>query len=98
MAKKHISIGEQVREARKAAELSQEALAAKIGITRGHLAKVESGFRDADRVLTLPLALALAVMLPSLDWFSKGLSAQLDARRKELQLTARKASRAKKPA
>jgi transcriptional regulator with XRE-family HTH domain len=63
------AIGKQIREARLAAGLSQEALAAKIGMTRGNFVRIEKGQTNVTIESLLRVAnglgLKVAVLLES---------------------------------
>lgn len=54
-------IGGQIRAARLAADISQEALAAKIGMTRGNFARVEQGRTNVTLDTLLRIAKGLGV-------------------------------------
>lgn len=63
------SIGERIREARKAAGLNQAALAARVGVTQPAVANWESGVHDPRRMMLAKLAEALST---SLEWLAEG--------------------------
>lgn len=63
------SIGERIRQARKAAGLNQSALAARVGVTQPAVANWESGVHDPRRMMLAKLAEALSTPL---DWLAEG--------------------------
>lgn len=63
------TIGERIRQARKAAGLNQAGLANRIGVSQPAIANWESGVHDPRRLMLAKLAEALAT---SLDWLAEG--------------------------
>ncbi|HOP19737.1 MAG TPA: helix-turn-helix domain-containing protein [Amphiplicatus sp.] len=63
------SIGDRIRQARKAAGLNQAALAARVGVTQPAVANWESGVHDPRRMMLAKLAEALSTPL---DWLAEG--------------------------
>jgi HTH-type transcriptional regulator/antitoxin HipB len=55
------AIGQQLRQSRIAAGVSQEALAAKIGMTRGNYARIEAGLSNVTLESLLRIAAGLGV-------------------------------------
>ncbi len=70
------SIGDRIRVTRKARNLSQAELAARLGVTQPAIANWESGVHDPRRVMLAKLAETLDV---SLDWLASGARSALEA-------------------
>jgi transcriptional regulator with XRE-family HTH domain len=58
-----VAIGERIRAARLAAEVSQETLAAKIGMTRGNYSRIEAGLTNVTLDSLLRIAKGLGITL-----------------------------------
>lgn len=69
------SIGERIRQARKAAGLNQADLASRIGVTQPAVANWESGVHDPRRLMLAKLADALGTPL---DWLADGARSTLE--------------------
>ncbi len=63
--------GEAVRKKRKAAELSQEELAEKLGIHRTYMSFIERGIRNPSLLMIFKISRALKIKLPELFEFDK---------------------------
>ncbi|MGE0408590.1 MAG: helix-turn-helix domain-containing protein [Amphiplicatus sp.] len=64
-----LTIGERIRQARKAARMNQSVLAARVGVSQPAVANWESGVHDPRRLMLAKLASALGVPL---DWLAEG--------------------------
>ncbi len=65
------NFGETVRRKRKIAELSQEALAEKLGIHRTYMSFIERGQRNPSLLMLFKISRALKIKLPELFEFDK---------------------------
>lgn len=65
------NFGEAVRKKRKAAELSQEELAEKLGIHRTYMSFIERGIRNPSLLMIFKISRALKIKLPELFEFDK---------------------------
>ncbi len=66
-----VNFGEAVRRKRKAAELSQEELAEKLGIHRTYMSFIERGIRNPSLLMIFKISRALKIKLPELFEFDK---------------------------
>ena len=65
------NFGEAVRRKRRAAELSQEELAEKLGIHRTYMSFIERGIRNPSLLMIFKISRALKIKLPELFEFDK---------------------------
>lgn len=65
------NFGEQIRIKRKAAKLSQEELAEKIGVHRTYMSFIERGIRNPGLILIFKISRALKIKIPELFEFDK---------------------------
>lgn len=65
------NFGEAVRKKRRAAELSQEELAEKLGIHRTYMSFIERGIRNPSLIMIFKISRALKIKLPELFEFDK---------------------------
>lgn len=65
------NFGEQVKNKRKDAEISQEELAEKLGIHRTYMSFIERGLRNPSLLLVFKISRALKIKLPELFEFDK---------------------------
>lgn len=65
------NFGEQVKNKRKDAEISQEELAEKLGVHRTYMSFIERGLRNPSLLLVFKISRALKIKLPELFEFDK---------------------------